>query len=410
MSRKLLIGFLGLMAILVASGCSKNPSEPTSSASLNLNSLNGGYSPTGEQPAFGDPSLEATGTEEATFTDPMLSSASADSLMNDSTSGWYHFRAIWGHLRLDSAESTVTDWTGKLEINRGALILRRVIGFEDNDHILPRTDPKVIEWVSQTKQHHDGIAVDIFVRRPRPILDTTLDSVMHIDTTMVIDSMHDTMMTVDTVTEIHTVVDTIWPDLPPVELTFQTPPYSRTFTLAELMKLDTIVTLADSNEVAFWGMRFYREVCPRGFLAGNWGDKDSTGLGFFHGRWINRFGNVSGYFRGHYGVDENGKSVFFGKWIDSAGNFEGFLRGAWGILPCHDSAQHLTTRGWFSGYIFDNQNNRVGVLRGKFVGAEAVPDGFMEGRWKFLCKEEVADNPGGQGGQPRGGDDGMMDH
>jgi len=370
-------------------GCSKNPSEPTPSSSINLNSPTGGYTASDEQAAFGNPVLAGSGSEESTFNDPVLTSPSVDSIVNDSTCGFYHFRTIWGHLVYDSTENTVTDWTGNLEISRGALVVRRIIRFETGDYILPRTDRRKIEWVSHTSTHNDGLAVDVFVPRPKPILDTTY----------VVDSLGDTSM----------VVDTTFPPVDPVTLTFTTPPYSRTFSLAELMKLDTVVDLPDSNQVAFWGMRMYRHVCPRGFLAGSWGPRDTAGIGLIQGRWINQLGNVPGFYEGHYGIDSNGIKLFFGKWIDSTGRFEGFLRGTWGFLPPHDVADTLVIRGWFAGNILDAGRNRVGVLRGKFVRVADTPAGFMEGRWKLICNDEAADNDGGHGGQGRGGDDDGME-
>jgi hypothetical protein len=362
MIRKLLPALAVLTVVLLTFGCSRNPAEPTPSASLNLNSPTGGYTASSEPMAFGDPALQGSISDEVPFDDPLLGSASVDSLIADTTSGWYQFRAIWGHLVWDSTENTVTDWTGKLEISHGALVLRRVIRFEDGDYILPRTDRRVIAWVSHTKSHSDGLAVDLFVPRPRPILDTTI----------VVDTLGDTAI----------VVDTTWPEPEPVKLTFTTPSYSRTLSLAELMKLDTVVILPDSNEVAFWGMRMFRNVCPRGFMAGGWSKMDSAGVGLFRGRWINRFGNLAGFYHGHYGVNDKGIPVFFGKWIDSTGNFEGFLRGTWGPLPHRDQVDTLVTRGWFAGHIFDAGGSRIGVLRGKLVeGDSTATGGFMEGRW-----------------------------
>ncbi|MBI5266081.1 MAG: hypothetical protein HY851_02500 [candidate division Zixibacteria bacterium] len=389
MNRKLLSLLAVLTAVLLLAGCSQNPTTPTTSTSLNLNSPTGGYTASNEPTAFGDPELQGSVADETAFNDPLLSSASVDSLMRNPLGGWFHFRAIWGHLVADSTESMVTDWTGKLEISHGALVLRKIIRFEEGDEVLPRTDPRIIEWVSHTGSHSDGVAVDLFVPRPQPVLDTTF--------------------VVDTAGDTSTVIDTTWPE--PPTLTFTTPPYSRTFTLAELMKLDTVVTLSDSNEVAFWGMRMFRTTCPRGFVAGGWDKADSSGVGLFRGRWINRWGNFAGFYHGHYGINDHGIPVFFGKWIDSTGRFEGFLRGTWGFLPPQNEPDTRPSRGWFAGHIFDAGGHRVGILRGKLVAPDSPEaHGFMEGRWKLICSEEAAEGPGGQGGQGRGGiDDGMGD-
>ena len=87
-----------------------------------------------------------------------------------------------------------------------------------------RTDRTLIEWVSQTTVHNDGLAVDIFVPRPAPTLDTT--------EVPLVDTLGDSTWTI--------VVDTSYPEPEPVTVEFATGPYSRTFELAELQSLDTI--------------------------------------------------------------------------------------------------------------------------------------------------------------------------
>jgi hypothetical protein len=405
------IGLLGLIALLLIAGCSsKDASAPSASGttepSLNLNSVTGGYTATNEEPAFGDPVLQAAGAVEASYNDPLLSTPAVDSIVKDTTFGWYHLRSLWGHLKFDSTETDITDWSGSLAISRGALILRRTIRFESGDYILPRTDRKKIEWVSFTTTHNDGIAVDIFVPRPRPILDTTIDTATQYDSVLVVDSVGDSSFTVDTVEVPVISVDTTWP-VDTTTLTFTTPGYSRSFKLAEVMKLDTVLTLADSNEVAFWGMRFYRQACPRGFMAGGWGVPDSTGMGYFKGNWISRFAELSGAYEGHYGVDTLGDSVFFGKWIDSAGEFQGFFSGRYGYSRHHWRDSSLVTRGWYAGRIYDADNNPIGVLAGKFIGATSEVSGFMEGRWKLLCNFEEGDHRGNHGSGRGCDDDGM---
>ncbi len=443
MKRFLWLTVLAIAMIAAFSGCLKNPAEPTTSGSttLNLNTPTGGYTSSNEAPGFGDPSLDPSANDEKPYADPMQSSAQIDSMQTNSAVDWYHFRALWGHLRKDTAETEISDWSGSLTISRGALVVRRVIKFEDNDTILPRTDRRKVEWISHTRPHHDGIAVDIFVPRPRPIIDTTGDSSLTVDTTMKIDSIpvidtilhidssivvdtltNDTTVTVDTTFTLGfhivydttfmfdttfagggTVIDTIYPPND-ASLTFTTPKYSRVFSLADLLKLDTIVTLPDTNEVAFSALRIYRNLCPRGFVGGQWSAIDSTGLGYFKGRWISKFGFADGYVEGHYGYNEDSVQVFFGKWIDSAGGFEGFLQGRWGVLA---SRRHHKSedRGWFAGQILDANMTQIGVVRGGFAECDSLAGGFMAGRWKLICNDEEGDSPGGFGGQPRGDGD-----
>lgn len=437
MNRSLLFTLCAVAMIAAFAGCSKNPAQPstTNTTGLNLNTPTGGYTATNEQPGFGDPSLDPALSGEKPYADPTADST-IDSMQNNLSVEWCHFRAQWGHLVPDSAESTWTDWSGSLAVSRGALVLRRTIRFENRDSVLPRTDRKKIEWVSHTRPASDGIAVDIFVPKPRPIIDTVTDSAFAIDTTYRVDSMAvlDTIWIVDTLTNdstisygFHfeydttfiydttftpvTVIDTIYPPNG-ASLTFTTPQYSRVFSLDDLLKLDTIITLADSNEIAFSAMKIYRNFCPRGFLAGHWSAIDSTGLGYLKGRWVSKFGIADGYFEGHYGYNDDSVKVFFGKWIDSTGGFEGFLQGRWGTLTNrhHDSKR---VRGWFAGQILDANMTRIGVARGGFGQCDSLPGGFLAGRWKLICNDSDGDNQGGYGGQPRGGegeghdDDGM---
>ncbi|HEX2897426.1 MAG TPA: hypothetical protein VHP63_05175, partial [candidate division Zixibacteria bacterium] len=272
MSKRNLWLVLSLVALLaVVLGCSKSAVEPESTMEEpNLTEEFGGYQAVSENPAFGDDELltEASESEEE-YDDPFLASAGMDTIINDSEAGHYHLRAVWGKLRYDSSSTTPTDWTGSLTITRGAEIIRRVIRFErSTDYIVPRKDRRLIEWVSQTTVHNDGIAVDIFVPRLKPLIDTSRF--------VQIDSNGNEIVII--------VVDTTWPAIEPVKVEFKTSPYSRTFALEELVSLDTIVYLDDSNAVAFHAIKLDRFPCPRGFLAGAWGFTED-GRGVFRGVW-----------------------------------------------------------------------------------------------------------------------------
>ncbi|RME28471.1 MAG: hypothetical protein D6800_03865, partial [Candidatus Zixiibacteriota bacterium] len=223
----------------------------------------------------------------------------------------------------------------------------------------------LIEWVSVTTVHNDGIAVDLYVPPPRPILDTTITT----------DSLGNDVIT----------VDTLWPD--PVTVTFATGPYSRTFTLGELAALDTVVELDDGNAIAFHAMRISRIQCPRGFLFGFWGPDKETGRIGFKGMFTDKHGLITGFVRGHAGVNDNGERVWFGKWISRNGRFEGFLRGTWAPHPdMHANGMaHRRAGGWFRGGIYDANRNRIGELRGRYCDGRYMRDGFFQGRWRLNC-------------------------
>lgn len=377
-TRKLLL-FLSLISLtLLVVGCSNQTVEPEMSVEqLNFEDEFGGYQASNESPGFGDPELVTDADEsDREYNDPILADPDVLSAVNDIAAGHYHFRVVWGQLRFNPNQTNPTDWSGSLSVNYGAEVLRRIIRFEPNqDHILPRKDRRTIEWTSVTTVHHDGIAVDIFVPPVRPIFDTT-----KIETT---DSLGNTTIEI--------VVDTILPQRNPVVLDFKTGPYSRQFELRELVSLDTIVFLDDSNAVAFDAFRLDRYPCPRGFLSGAWGF-DSTGHGLFRGMWMDNRGFVSGYLKGHFGVNNNGQKVFFGKWVSRKGRFEGYIRGHWGfrncnvvdITPCHPG-------GNFRGLIYNSSREVIGALGGQFrVGFANTrgPGGFFQGRWKLYCPAE----------------------
>jgi len=219
-----------------------------------------------------------------------------------------------------------------------------------------------------TATHRDGIAVDLVIPKPRLVVDTLISYVT--------DSAGDS-------TQIIT-LDTL--PVPAVELEFKTGPYTRVFSLEELANLDTVVSLSDSNEIAFSAFQMTKLPCPRGFLTGFWG-YDSTGTGVFRGSWIGQRWEVQGYFQGHFKTDSTGQNVFVGKWIDKLGAFEGFLKGRWDEHPNDHANQRAFERagGWFAGEIFNANADPIGVLKGKYKTGDEDAPGFLQGRWKLYC-------------------------
>jgi len=374
MLRKLLLPLLTLSLVFWTVGCSNNPENLTTTPNdTNLNSDFGGYTATAEKPAFDDPELVTEVSSDVDYADPILNSSDVDSMVADTESGYYHLRIIWGQLRYDSTVNVVTDWTGSLSITRGAEIIRRVIRFEPGqDYILPRTDRKLIEWVSKTTVHNDGIGVDIVVPPIRPIFDTSIVPLVTPEG--------------DTVDNI--AVDTVYPDVEPVKVSFETGPYSRTFSLSEISTLDTIVYLDDSNAVAFHGLKLDRRPCPRGFLMGYWGH-DENSKGIFKGVWTSRFGRITGFLKGNYGVNDEGRKVFFGKWINRAGNFEGFIKGTYGERANENANMigMMRSGGWFAGKIYNSNRAEIGALHGKYKSSQWLKGGFFQGRWKTYCEK-----------------------
>ncbi|HOP07707.1 MAG TPA: hypothetical protein PLF13_10500 [candidate division Zixibacteria bacterium] len=351
--KKLLIALLSL-GLLMTIGCSNNPTDTTEPAqTLDLNDEFGGYLATDEEPAFGDAELAAEAAADEEYDDPILLTPAMDSLTTDAEASLYHLRIVWGMLNYDSTVTDLTDWTGSLTVSRGGIVIRRTIRFElGQDYIPTRTAPELLEWVSFTSVHHDGVAVDIYI--PAGTTDT---------------STVDSLKTPE-----------------PVTVSFETGPYSRTFEIDELTALDTVVYLEDSNAVVFQAFKLNHYPCARGFLTGNWGF-DEEGNGVFSGLWTDRHGWVTGFVEGSFGVDSTGDKVFFGKWIANDGSFAGLIRGRWDYHPNPHANIHALQRagGWFAGDIYDADGNEVGMLRGKYKSHPEFKKGFFSARWKMDC-------------------------
>ncbi|MCK4606842.1 MAG: hypothetical protein KAU35_06055 [candidate division Zixibacteria bacterium] len=348
MIKRLLPLILMTTLVIWTAGCSDRGTESaTESGTLNLEDPFGGYTSAAEKPAFGDTELLTDAEADEEYDDPILLSPGVDLLTSeDSEAGRYHMRILWGKLRYDPNVTDVTDWTGSLTVSRGVEIIRRVIRFElGQDYIPTRTDPALIEWVSFTTVHNDGIAVDILI---------PLDP------------------------------DAVDPE--PVTVTFETGPYSRAFSLEELMSLDTIVYLEDSNAVAFHAFKLDHVTCMRGFLSGRWG-YDENDEGRFRAVWRSRNGQAAGYVTGHFGVNDDGQKVIFGKLVSRDGQFEGFIRGTYDHHASRNANRHALRRagGWFQGGIYDADGVEIGVLRGKYRSHPSFKNGFLQGRWKLRC-------------------------
>ncbi len=355
---------LSALLMVWAVGCSDSPIETTGDTT-NLSDEFGGYTATNESVAFGDSELLEAEGEEEVIDDPILTTAAMTSLTDDLDAGMFHFRAVWGMIPYDSTVIDVTDWTGSLTVTRGGIAIRRLIRFEPvQDYTLERTDRTLVEWVSATTIHNDGIVCDIYVPPMLPDLDSS----------WVDDGAGDSVL----------VIDTVMPE--PVTVTFETGPYTRIFTLEELAALDELVELDDGNKVAFNGFQMFRQKCARGILAGHWG-LDDEGRGVYRGFWFSGNARVAGYLKGHYGQKDDGRKVFHGKWINRNGEFKGLLAGIWSEKGDSDNGQGVRNRpsGKFSGRVYDAERNPIGALAGHFGTAPNFRGGWFQGRWKLIC-------------------------
>lgn len=305
----------------------------------NLEDDFGGYKPTDEAPAFGDPEIQNDFGEDQKVFDLLNTDSRITSLFVDSLVDVYFLRITWGRLDGDTTATTVVDWSGSARINKGFLVLLKTIRFDTGDYIhRPRPDKQTIEWTSYTKTHFDGIFVAIVVP---PNETKSADGIF----------------------------------------TFSTAPFTRSFNYSELDSIDVIYPVGqEGNAISFVGHRkqFVPLPCGNGFLDGRW-IKTAKDRGEFMGKWINQDGSLAGHFKGFWGIKNNGEKAFFGKWISRTGAFKGLLKGKWGYSDNEEE-------GWFSGNWFDRYHSSEGTVEGHWTtGGEKGRKGFLEGKWKRPC-------------------------
>lgn len=374
MFNKFITPLLVLVLAFAFFGCSENSTQPEET------DLFGDLTAVSEAPAFNDPILLAEAESEVSYDDPILVSPFFDSLLDDTIYGKYHLRILWGQLRYDSSFTNPTNWSGSLTVSYGGIAVKRLINWELNqDFLLPRTDRKLVEWQSTTTVHNDGLAFDIFIPEMLPTYDSSYSYITG-EGGQIVDSA--------------LVVDTIYTEPEPITVAFETGPYSRTFDLAELSDLDTIVFLEDSNAVAFNAIKADNRFCAGGMVRGMWGYNEE-GQGGFRGLWRNRNGELTGYVKGEFEIDENGHNVFIGKWIDENGNCQGFVRGLYRELDLPVLNQ-LRNQGIIAGKIYNAEKVEIGALVGKFKAGFGNELGYFQARWRLYCPTAEGEQFGGE--------------
>jgi hypothetical protein len=343
---------LALVAAIMLAGCSSSSNKSVNSGGNPFNQAFGGLSATNESPAFGDPTLMSM-SGDADAHDNMMGSSDLDSLIHGIGVNVFSVEFRWGHLQVDSTETVVTDWSGSLTIQRGAIVAIRTIGFDTGDHlVMPRHSRTELDWVSHTKEASDGILVYVY--------DPTGGAYYGNN------------------------------------FTFTTTPYTRTINTTGLDSLSDLVNVGN-NQVSINILKVTSLDCSGGFLDGRFIrselDRDT---GVFMGRWLSRGGLLFGHYRGRFGVRDDGTRVMYGKWIsagppdesDAAGTFHGLLSGTWGYDANVDPV--LLNHGWFLGDIYNGSQTIIGHYSGTWVAVAPASNGGIG-------------NGGGMGGGTGGG-------
>ena len=300
------------------------PVVPDDFDAIDLDLPDGGLTPTDEEVAFGDPFLMQEDAREADelyddalLADPEVARMVAEADISDDTPDnnrphrrSYFLRMVWGNLDgpVDDSTGEVidasrVDWSGALQIDRGVVIVRRLIRFErGTDSITrPRPNRQTVEWTSFTGGHFDGLLLQIIEPADHP-------------------------------------EDSLAPDIANV-VRVKTQQFSAEFNTVDIQGMDRTADLGEAGSIHMTGFEHNGRLgCPRGFMAGIWRmgpTIDSVNVdpanesGMFRGRWVNILGTTRGYMMGRYGLNADGERVFRGKYITRNGKFGGFLRGSW---------------------------------------------------------------------------------
>ena len=273
-----------------ATACGSVETEPEAdSVTTALENDTGGYTTDDEEPAFGaEAELDRAALEPTTpITDPMNSDADLVAMRGRPGAMTAHVSIVWGELPPDRTADRAHDWTGSFAVNRGGLVVRRTIGFEDRtDHVLPRSDRSKVDFESVTKPWADGLVLAVIDPEP--------------------DSAE------------------------PMTLT-----YTGRDGVSIRLALRDLVAGPVSTPVGDDGKRMVavlirdRDACDHGSLRGRWRPlRDNVGM--FLGQALAADGTPIGHVRGIYGTRRNGQQVFFGKIIDLEGRFRGILAGRYG--------------------------------------------------------------------------------
>jgi len=371
-----------ILLVIGLVGCSDDKTDPVGTAdsatddftAIDFDEPYGGLTKSDEDFAFNDPYLIQDDAQAADqeFDDELLSDPEVQALIDagenpeqpgdpEQRPRFTYVRMVWGNLDAMPEEDgsiedgDIVDWSGMLRVDRGHVIVRRVIRFErPHDSIVrPRIDRQTAAWFSHTGGHFDGLMIQIIEppRRNRNGEEGNDEP------------------------------------LPPNVMHFETPAFSQDFVIDELPGLDEIYEVEPAgNAIHFTGFNLSDiDPCPKGFCSGLWFDDTETEEegGTFRGRWVGLHGQSMGHMMGAYGLNEEGERVFFGKYISRNGQFMGLLAGHW--APA-DEPGH----GWLRGHWVSEQDETIeGVISARFMTLPERPGGFYQGRWTELCDEEA---------------------
>jgi len=274
----------------------------------------------------------------------------------------YFLRMRWGQIykdrhELDSEDREISDlrwmnWSGSLAASSGNLTLVKTILFERNgkdapgpDSVHERTNRKVIAFDSYTKPHYDGMLVK-YQHCLRDAVTPTDTMPVPIDETITFSA----------------------PGLLPT-------PFSKTFSLAELEKLDKIYEDVDTNHDSFQIQSLKRgDRCEdgKGTIKGVW-FKNNERFGQIKGRVVSAGGDPVGHIKGFFSkADEAGVHKIAAKFISHHGKFKGILIGT-------------GKDGSFTADILSKDRVKVGTVTGRYMDSDSRRKGTFSAIYELVC-------------------------
>ena len=329
---------------------------------IDLDSPTGGFTITDEEPAFGEPELFEPMFNEVAVEDTTSDNEQVKELFRHRHVKIFRMRSIWGHLVTTYADDAERDedycpldWSGTMRLDGGAVIVERIIAFEEQDSV-ERENVSTIHWESHTGPHVDGLQVMLVI--PWGPADSTAEFVEP-------------------------------------KLVFETGPYSREFPISELMAMSLLEPVDECGNGITINSHILPAYCPYGFLAGGWksvppdtiapADTKKIILGLYRGIWISERGTPGGYLKGAFGTNSAGEKIFVGKYVDMTGRFKGILRGYYGVCP-ELTSETVYPYGYFRGNWIDEERTVTGGLKGHWVAREEG-FGFFHGVWGMNCTD-----------------------
>jgi hypothetical protein len=271
----------------LGAGCLRDGGTDEDDLAAALEQPNGGLDTTDEAPAF-DVAADYTAAaiEADTATTDEMDDAEQAAMRTVAGAEVHRVAVVWGQIPPDRDEPAAKEWTGALSLDRGGMIVRRTIGFEQaTDHIIrPRTDRTQVAFESVTRPWADGVVLEVVDPTPASPLVLSYDGVAG----------------------------------------------NYELDLAQLAAGPIVIDVdASGNKLVAISLRRLADAtdpCNRGFMRGRW-HQIRPGLGRFLGVVTNADGERTGHVRGFYGERADGERVLFGKFIDRDGRFVGLIAG-----------------------------------------------------------------------------------